>query len=115
MHAYTTRNLIGLLAYTLAIGGILGFTFSTVVPYPERFKVTSDRSVPAITEDSPGWDGLRQGNRTAQIDGVLVTSLEGMPPPSDPYGRCVWLLSLPERLLEPSLTPVCESIRENLG
>lgn len=73
-------------------------------------------AAPVVTEDSAGWDCLRQGNVTCEVDGVLVTSLEDMPPASDVLGRCEWLLKLPERLLEPGYAPeMCEPVAQNRG
>lgn len=73
-------------------------------------------NAPVITEDSAGWDCLRQGNVTCEVDGVLVTSIEDMPPASDVLGRCEWLLSLPERVLEPGYAPeLCEPVAQNRG
>lgn len=71
---------------------------------------------PAVaTEDDPGWDCLTQGNRTCRVGGVLVTSLDDMPPLSMPYERCIYLLKLSERLdpdFEFSIT-LCDSILVN--
>lgn len=70
----------------------------------------------AVTEDSPGWDCLRQGNVTCRVDGVLVTSLEGLP--ADPFARCMFLLDIGRRVDPDGLTyvdTVCEPIRSQLG
>lgn len=60
------------------------------------FAIALASSRPAMSEDSAGWDCLRQGNVTCRIDGVLVTSIDDMP--SDPYERCVYLLGISERV-----------------
>ena len=73
-------------------------------------------AVVASTEDSPGWDCLRRGNVTCRIDGVLVTSLEGMP--SDPFGRCVFLLEISKRLDPDGVSyadTVCGPVRAQQG
>lgn len=70
----------------------------------------------AVTEDDPGWDCLRQGNVTCKVDGVLVTSLEGLP--ADPFARCVFLLDIGRRVDPDGLTyvdSVCDPIRTQLG
>lgn len=91
------------LAYVLAVGVIM----------VAASRIGGALRAPAVTEDSPGWDCLRQGNVTCRIDGVLVTSLEGMP--DDPYGRCVFLLGISERVGGMAFTVCDEKIWENQG
>lgn len=70
----------------------------------------------AKTEDDAGWDCARQGNLTCRIDGVLMTSVEGMP--ADPYGRCVFLLRIAERVDPEGVAfsdQVCGPVRGQLG
>lgn len=54
--------------------------------------VASPLSSPAPSEDSPGWDGLRQGNHVARVDGLLLFNLDSLS--GDPYADCLSLLDL---------------------
>lgn len=83
----------------IAAGGALAFTIALAA------------NGPAVSEDSLGWDCLRQGNVTCRIDGVLVTSIDDMP--TDPYDRCVYLLGISERVGGIGYANVCDSIGEN--
>lgn len=109
----------GLIIATL--GGMIAWTLSVPFPYPNQdpwpfVGDVSGRPVVAVTEDSPGWDCLRQGNVTCRVDGVLVTSLEGLP--ADPFGRCVFLLEIVKRIDPDGVTyadGVCGPVRAQLG
>lgn len=69
---------------------------------------------PAISEDSPGWDCVAQGNRTCRVAGHLVTSVDGLP--RDPYGACLYLLGIHERLGRIKFSAdVCARIADNRG
>lgn len=97
----------------VALWGVVLVTAPAVVGTPAP---PASPSATAVTEDSAGWDCLRQGNVTCRIDGVLVTSLEGLP--SDPFARCVFLLEISRRVDPDGLTyadTVCGPIRQQLG
>ena len=95
------------LAKSLALVGALYAAFTGGV----AVLIVMEDSPPAVTEDSPGWDCLRQGNVTCRIDGVLATSIDDLP--TDPYDRCLYLLGISERVggigYDDSM---CETIRE---
>jgi len=104
-------------AVTAVLAFTAGIVFATLAPDAPGVPapgVPAPASTPAVTEDSPGRDCLRQGNLTCRINGVLVTSLEGMP--SDPYERCGFLLKIPARLGELSYADtVCSPIASQRG
>lgn len=112
--AIATLAAVGGFAFAMALASTPnGLPDSLVRPIVSANATQAPR---AVTEDSPGWDCLRQGNATCRIDGVLMTSLEGMP--SDPFGRCVFLLGISRRVDPDGLTYVdqaCEPIRQQLG
>jgi hypothetical protein len=87
---FAVMSVLGAFTLGLLTGGTVATIGATSVPS------VPVASVPAMSEDSPGWDCLRQGNVTCRIDGVLVTSIEGMP--DDPYLRCVFLLGISARV-----------------
>lgn len=67
-------------------------------------------------EDDPAWDCARHGNQTCSVDGVLMTSVDGLP--SDPFDRCVFLLRIAERVDPDGVAfsdQVCGPIRGQLG
>lgn len=102
----TGRFLAGVTILAATVGILAGGTVASLVTRP----------APAPSEDSPGWDCTRQGNRTCRIDGVLMTSIDDLP--ADPFARCVYLLDIGRRIDPDALTyvdTVCEPIREQLG
>ena len=114
-HLMSTKFAAGLGTVVLTVGMFAGGLVASVSS-PSPSTPPGGPGLSADSEDSPGWDCLRQGNVTCRIDGVLVTSLEGMPPVDQPYERCVWLLKLPERLGDPSFhASMCGPVITNGG
>lgn len=96
-------------AWTISVGAVI-YAVATV------WSVDTDSIAPrtaVITEDSPGWDALRMGNRAGIVGGVLVVAVDDMP--ADPYDRCMYLLSISGRLggLPYDTAMLCEPIKEN--
>lgn len=110
--AIATLSLVGTMG-VLVGAAIMGIASAPTLPAPVP---TSAPSGVVITEDMPGWDCLRMGNRTCRVGGVLMTSIEDMPPPSDPYGQCLYALEIPSRVggVEFS-TEMCSPVVSNLG
>lgn len=110
MHAFTSPG--------MAVFTVLALVTGALVAVGVSGALSEGQPVPpaVITEDDPGWDCVRQGNRTCRIRGVLVTSIDDMP--SDPFARCVFLMDIPGRIDPDGLTyadTVCEPIRGQLG
>lgn len=110
-HLMTGRFLAGVVILAVTVGVLIGGTVASLAMSPEGHPATG-----VITEDDPRWDCVRMGNRTCRINGVLMTSIDDMP--TDPIGRCVYLMDIPRRIDPDGLTyvdSVCEPIRQQLG
>lgn len=70
----------------------LGALTATAVNVLSRHGEPAPVSSPASSEDLPGWDGLRQGNHAARVDGMLLFNVDSLS--GDPYQDCVTLLNL---------------------
>lgn len=91
-YTFTSRTLVALICCAVVAGAMLAWVANA------SQRAVEGRTPVIRTEDALDWSCVREGNVTCSVDGVLVTSLADMPPVSQPFERCVYLLMISERV-----------------